>query len=225
MDAGIIVSVTGYRGTGRTTLYALIEQCARKRFPDVPFAFLGSPLRGLVHPLLWHRRERKKHATTRLLNCWARLDDARCKSLQPALARGAVVVTDGFGLDAFLYATARAEADETEEAERLHHGLVDLRLKQWDIRPPQYILVRSDDHKKIDEAMLRTHPKLKDIDQRERWSFIQKQERRINRYFDPAHGQNPPHFVDVGLPPEAMCDQALKAIERVLTPVVAQNAA
>ncbi len=211
-------SVTGYRGTGRSTLYNELRVNAPKRFPGVPFAFLGNPFADLPNPLLWSKAELEKPATTRLLECWARLDQVRSQALQPALKEGRIVITDGFGLDAFIYATSCVNCDaDNDEAEQLHHALVDVRLKQWKIRPPEYLLVHADADL-MDEAMCRAAPSVRRIHEAERLKLITHQERMIERYFDPTHGQNPPLYLTLAADsgPDEMCEQALDRIGRRL---------
>lgn len=193
----LFFSVSGLRGTGRTTLYQKLKSTLPGAFPDIEFAFIGSPLGSLPLPLMWEQPEREKHATTRLFECWSRLNPFSIAKLRPNLKPGRIVISDGFGLDGLLYATAGCDCPkENAEAEDLHHQLVRSRIKTQDLPAPQYLLVQAA-HQKVANWMLRSNPDLRESSsQLERERFIQHEERAIARYFQPENGQPRPFVLD-----------------------------
>jgi thymidylate kinase len=207
-------AVSGLRSTGRTTVYNHLKQSLPEIFPGREFAFLGNPFGRLHFPLTRPKSERQLDATTRLLRCWARLNEFCCKQLKPALEAGQVVVTDGFGLDGLLYSTACASEAETEDAVRLHHQLVRGRILPLSIQPPQYFIVRAD-HDKVDMWMA-CNPEVNKLDSVARQRFIVHQERMIEAYFNPATGQKATTLDTTELSREALAQVVAREIERTL---------
>ena len=112
--------------------------------------FIGNPFKPLDRPntlpfpLLWRQAVRDQHPTTRLFDCWRRLNEFCVTQLRPLLADPeAIIICKRFGLDALLYATAIPEQAGNQEAIRLHHdGLVPMRVVEQSISPPIYLIPR-----------------------------------------------------------------------------------
>jgi hypothetical protein len=217
-DSVPFFSVSGLRGTGRTRLYHQLKSVLPGRFPEQTFAFIGSPFSSLPLPLMWEDPERDKHATTRLFECWSRLNHFSINRLRPQLERGRCVVSDGFGLDALLYATACCDCPvENHEAEDVHYMLVGVRLKAQKLPPPEYLLVQAP-HSKVEGWILLSNPDLRDLtNELERERFIRHEEHTIERYFRPENGQNTPFILDAAAHDmDALCEMAVAHIGRRL---------
>lgn len=205
-------TITGLRRTRRSLVRKKVEIELRTRFPEQEFAFLGDPFRGLPLPLLLSERDRSVHATTRLLWCWTRLNQFGVEQLRPALQAGKIVLTDGFGLDALIYATSCVDCEvENREAERLHHGLVQIRVKAQGITPPEYFIMNADPET-VDAWMVEGLPDLKDVDRSVRIKFIEQQWATIVRYFQPEHGQNPPHYFKASAEVDEVAEEMVRTI-------------
>ena len=180
---------SGNRHTGRTRLYKQCKSHLPKRFPELTFAFLGSPLGELPFPLLSGTNQRR-HPTTILLECWAKLNEFSIRRLRPALAREEVPVIDTFGLDALLHATACSECSPAEEQETvlLHHQLVQGRLLVQNIFPPHYFIVKAG-IETAETRMLQSTPGTKNLTEHARRTFIAHENRIIGDYFRPGNGQ------------------------------------
>lgn len=210
-NKALFFSVSGQRGTGRTDLYEKLRLVTRREFPNHTFAFLGNPLANLPCPLLWNKRQKKMPPTTRLFLCWAKLDQFAMTQLTAALQAADVVITDGFGLNAVLYATACSSC-ETQNGHvfDIHHGCVKGRLKVQDISPPTYFITHAD-VATVDAWMLKKWPKLKDVPEFRRHAFIEYEERVICRYFDDKT-QLEPYPLDASLTIDEMCGKAIEVI-------------
>jgi hypothetical protein len=211
-DGKRFFTVTGLRGTRRTTARKKLERLLPERFPDQTFAFLGNPFRELPFPLLLSERDKNVHATTRLLWCWTRLNEFSVSQLRPALDAGKIVLTDGFGLDALMYATGCVDCEvENREAEELHHGLVQVRIKAQGIVPPEYFIMQADANI-VDKWMVEYLPELDDLDKEIRRKFIAQQQSVIQRYFLPINGQRESHYFD----PSVGIDEVVEAMIAVI---------
>jgi hypothetical protein len=187
-----------------------------ERFPGQTFAFLGNPFRGLPFPLLLSERDREAHATTRLLWCWTRLNEFSVARLRPALAAGHVVLTDGFGLDALMYAAFNFDREaENREASVLHHGLVQARIKAQGISPPEYFIMQAD-ASLVDAWMMEYMPELTDLDPSIRAKFIVQQQSTIEEYFRPENGQRDMLNLDASFSLEEVCEKMVAAIGKRL---------
>lgn len=207
-------SLSGQRGTGRTKVYQLLEDHLPERFPDVSIAFLGNPLPNLQLPLSWQLTEQELHATTRLMSCWTVLNEFCVKKLRPALAEYDVIITDGFGLDALLYATALCDhVAENDEAFRLHDGLVSARIRAQGLEAPEYIITQADAGV-VDRYMCDFKHGAFSVDPKKRWAFIQYEERTISQYFERIAHQKNPYFVDASLSIEDMGHTIIDFIAR-----------
>lgn len=210
----LFFSVSGPRCTGRTTLYQNLEKRAPETFPKERFAFIGNPFESLPHPLTWQAGEQALDPTTRLLRHWTELNEFCCKKLVPALEQATVIISDGFGLDALLYAIAGVDEHGYEATTRLHHQLVAARLKAQDIRPPVYLLVEATDDCIANWV---EGSELGRFSMEAVRSYVQNEQRAIDSYFDPQHGQNPPTRLQAqGVTHERLCLGALDQIERAI---------
>ncbi len=137
-----VISVSGPRGSGRTTLYQELEPLFAERFPQHTFAFLGNPFGGTIpHPLLQNRGEWHLRPYPAIYKGWAALAKFCEDLLCPALADGKVVVTDGFGLDVYLNAMASCLNDmERVRTAKLHHDNVRSLMEAGIVIPPHYII-------------------------------------------------------------------------------------
>lgn len=210
MRPGKIFSVSGL-GTARSAgVYAFLEEEVPRRYPDANIQFVGCPFAGWPHPLKWSKEERNSHASTRLLTCWAALNEFVLTRVLPLLDEGVLVVTEGFGLDAVLRATAVGDSiAENEAAELMHHGaLVPMRIKQQNIPLPQYIIPRTRPEA-VSDAWLQNCPQLRNVDPDVLRRFVEHEAIMLERYFDPKHGQLSPIWLDASLPREHMCEIAI----------------
>ena len=196
MQNALFFSVSGVAAAHTRPVYLALEKILPEMFPDKKIAFLGNPFyvkgrRSFPLPLLWTEAERSQHTTTRVLNCWKRLNQFGVEILRPALQESDIVITERLGLDAMLYATARCDSpDDIDEAERVHHSLVKMRIVEQGIKPPLY-LIPSAGEDSI-PYLRKVFPELKGISDMEIQAFTRHEERTLERYFHPSHGQNPP---------------------------------
>lgn len=207
---GLYFSVSGI-GTARTSrLYHLLKDELKS---DDRFTFVGNPFAGWKHPLVWAEEVRNLDSTTRLLNCWATLNEHVCKNIRPALNDGKIVITHRFGLDAVLYATAlRDRAHENYEAEHVHHALVRMRIIEQQVRPPVYLIPCMQDLKKIRRDWMQYSPELKGVDEEALRNHVAYEKTVYERYFDPKKGQHPPHIFDAILSAEELLEMAISSI-------------
>lgn len=212
----LFYAVSGLRCAGRSTLCKQLESVLPETFPGYEFAFLGSPLGNLPHPFSWQEQTCKQHATTRLFECWARLNEFSVSVLRPALHGGKVVVVDGFGLDAVLYATARTTCIvEIDEAFELHKQLVQARIKAQGIAPPTYFIVDADaevisSRTGLSNGVVSIH-KLAEMS-------------AIERYFKPEYGQKEPVHLRAKISAEDRLAQVIHSIREVLAQERVQTA-
>ena len=107
-----LLCVTGMLNVGphtpakRTTLYNKLLVDLHTAFPNRRFVGLGNPLAGLPHPLFCTEEQLQTDPVNTLLTCWKRLISLRTEILAK-LEAGYIPVVNGFGLDVYLYATAR----------------------------------------------------------------------------------------------------------------------
>lgn len=201
----LTLSVSGPRKAGRTELYRRLEEELPRLYPEHAFAFLGSPFGSLEHPHYWDARKRDLPASTRLLACWTQLDEFVQKHLRPALRKGLIAVTDGFGLDAVLHATASCDESECHEASQFHHLLVNARLQAHSVAPPVYLLA-FDDAEAIAARIRRSLDDTKVL--------LAHETDGIYRYFD-GTGQKPPHFLE-GRSTDARFNETLNILQTYL---------
>lgn len=219
MARGIYFSVSGI-GTARAS--KLFHGLKEKLADDDRYVFIDNPFKGNPHPLMWDEMIRGQNPATRLLNCWATLNEVVCTQLRPALEKGKVVITHRFGLDALLYATANADqSDENFEAEKVHHHLVQLRIVEQQVKPPIYLIPRVADLSLVKSEWLAHSPALRDVKPDVLCEFIKREGQAQARYFDPRHGQNPPIYLEATYPSKALCEYAINAIENVLASRIA----
>lgn len=205
-------AISGPRGTRKTTARKKLERLLPERFPGYTFAFLGNPFTELPFPLLLKERDRVAHATTRLLWCWTRLNQFSIDHLRPALDAGHVVLTDGFGLDALLFAASCVDCTvESLEAEKFHHQIVMARIKAQNIVPPEYFITQAD-VETVDAWMVEYQPELEQLDATARRAFIVRQQETIRRYFLPEYGQRTPHYLDASISVDDMVEGMVEVI-------------
>jgi len=175
-----LFSISGFRGSGKTSILKEVELLFREQYPHVPVAFLPHVLGSRPHPLDWTPEERKILTTSRLFHGWAHLNEA-CAKVKGPLAEGKLVFVDEFGLDVYLDAIACKDCkQQKDEAFQLHHDhLVPARIIMQGIRPPIYFIPRRRQDGAFGEAK----------------EFHSAIERELVRYFD-GTGQNPPVFLE-----------------------------
>lgn len=218
----LFYAISGQRNTRRTALVHELKKTLPSLYPDQTFTFLPSPFKSLPFPLLWNTRERDKQPVTRLLSRWSELDDYCFKKLRPALEEarreGHIVINDGFGLDALLYATALCESQEyVEEAFGFHSSLVSARIVEQHLPAPEYFITRAD-VESVDRVMREKKPQLNDIDPSERRRFIFDEEQRIAKYFGGSVShQKEAHYLDAWLTVQEMAGEVAKVIGRQLS--------
>ncbi len=185
----LFLAISGMRGTGRTKLFKQLEHLLPGVFGDQTFAFFeDEKLFGkLPHPLLWAEKERKSGPVGRLFHLWGMLEDFNTNDLLPALNSCDIVIVDGYGLNALLYATAYAEGcrEEDQAASLMHHHIVRGRVIAQNIPPPEYFITLAECEAQT-RYLRNTIPQLSMGECRE---FILKEERIIRDYFKPETGQ------------------------------------
>lgn len=218
--SGMILSISGIGPARTAEAYRYLRQHLQGRLPETQLKFVGNPFSGWPHPLNWineKKEERDKHATTRLFDCWAVLNEFVVRNVVPALDEGAIVVTQRFGLDALLYATALHEhTDQNEAAEEMHHEhFVPMRIKRQGI-PIPYYFIPSARPETITSEWLASSTSLAEVDPEELRRYIVHDDAMMKRYFDKKHGQNPPVWLDASQPTDIMCETAMLKIVRLV---------
>lgn len=202
-------AVSGMRGTGRTKLFKQLKSVLPDHFRDQTFAFFEDPFGELPHPLLWAREEHALDPVSRLFDCWKHLNEFNMKQLRPALANFDVVLVDGYGLNALLYATACAGDNEEadDDAMEMHHHIVAGRVIKQGISPPEYLITRAD----CDTMTKYLKETVSDLSIEQCHAFIRKEEAIIDQYFRPGTGQTG-HMLDASLTVDEMCNIAIVTI-------------
>ncbi|MHB0865646.1 MAG: hypothetical protein ACYC1Y_01970 [Minisyncoccota bacterium] len=202
-----VFSVSGPRGAGRTALYQGLASTLPERYPSHAFAFLGNPFGTLEHPQYWGANRRDLLASSRLFECWAQLNEFVGKKLRPALEAGSIVFTDGFGLDAYLHATAYCytDANQCTETSALHHHFVAARLKTQSIEPPVYFLA-------FDEAEIIARRIRRSV--HDTAVLLKHETDGIRHYFN-GTGQKAPHLLK-GRDTGSRLGEALEILQRHL---------
>lgn len=217
MKSAIFCAVSGVAAARTRPLYKKLESVLPAQFPNQRIAFLGNPFvvpgrRKFPFPLEWEADEREQDATTRLLNCWKRLNQFSVAKLRPALSEYDIVITERFGLDAFLYAIACCDCSkQNDEAERMHHALVRMRVVEQNIPPPTYFIPQVDP-KTIVGSLQQTFSGLRTWNPEDLVRFTKYEETALDRYFDPRKGQNPEHRLRATLSIEEMCEEIAHGI-------------
>lgn len=210
-----VFSVSGPRGSGRTSLYQELEPLFAENFPGHTFAFLGNPFGGTIpHPLLLNRGEWHLRPYPAVFKGWFRLAEFCEKKLCPALAAGHSVVTDGFGLDIYLNAMASClSAEERKQTAKLHHSIVRTLMDAGIITPPHYIIPSAPE-----PGAVCAHLKRDDLPNVV--EFVRNESETLQQYFD-GTGQRDPLYLPENL---IGCDRA-RAILDYVTPIILRKAA
>jgi hypothetical protein len=132
-------------------LYNHLERELPRRFSEKKFRFLGSTF---ADNAPWKPGQKSDLLpTSRLLWRWALMNERTVRVYKPALECGAydAIFVHEFGREAYHYAIRHQDCDETLE---FHKGLVQDRLVQQKINPPEYLATRPEDPRFIraDEA-------------------------------------------------------------------------
>lgn len=205
-------AISGMRGSGRSRLFRKLESALPVTFRDHTFAFFEDPFGDLPHPLLWAREESELDPTSRLFKCWVPLNEFN-KKLRPALEEFDVVIVDGYGLNAVLYATAFTgdNKEDDDSATRMHHHFVKARILEQGISPPEYFITRGD----VGELSAYLGKVVPDITAEQCRAFILKEERIIQEYFAPGTGQRG-HILEPACSFESMVENVVAVIGRRL---------
>lgn len=213
----LFCSISGVAAARTKPVYEKLKQTLPAQLPaDVRIAFLGCPFfidgrRKFPLPLLWNAEEQGSHTTTRLLNCWKRLNEFGVTKLRPALLENDIVIVERFGLDAQLYATACCDSDaDIDEAERVHHALVKMRVVEQGIKPPLYFIPSADANDV--SHLIEAFPALKAKGDDELTDFMAHESRALERYFDPKHGQKKPVLLPISMSVDEMCQRIIGTI-------------
>lgn len=203
------------RGTGRTKLFKQLKSLLPEQFGDQTFAFFEDPLGELPHPLLWAHEEKNLDPISRLLKLWATLNDFNIKRLLPGLNSHDVVVTDGYGLNALLYATAcvGSNVEDDEATTRMHHHLVRARVLEQGIHPPEYFITMANSESQV--GWLQSNMAALTLTVDECLTFIKKEERIIHDYFSPSTGQSG-HMLESSLSIDEMTQLVVNTIHNRL---------
>lgn len=208
-EPALFVAISGIRGSGRTTLFKELESLLPARFGgDQTFAFFEDPFGQLPHPLLWDAETAKLDPTTHLFKCWAVLNEFNVKRLRPALDTYDVVVVDGYGLNALLYATACIACNRVDDTSvaQMHHQIVHGRVISQGIQPPQYFVTQADPEL-MTEYLQRLKPALT---KEQCLAFLKKEARIIEEYFDGTGQQG------TLLPPEHTIEEMTKIVASMI---------
>jgi hypothetical protein len=210
-EKALFISVSGMRGTGRSNVFKGLQRRLPELLPDKRIAFYPGPFANLEHPLIWAGKLRQEDPVTRLIRLWADLNEFNVGTLGPALKGNDIVITEGYGLNAVLFATACVDCDEADaEVARVHHDLVKSRILAKDISPPLYIITKAD----VPTVSRYLQGVTPGLDELRRQAFIKKEAKIIENYFRPGTGQTCVSL-DARLTHEEMTDAALQfVIER-----------
>jgi hypothetical protein len=216
MRKSLLISISGVAAARTKPLYEALNVRMPTAMPDSKIAFIGCPYyikgrRKFPLPLLWGKEERDEHPTTRLLNAWKRLNQRSVTDVRASLATHDIVVVERFGLDALLYATACCDSPEAiDEAERVHHALVSMRVVAQGIRPPTYFIPAAP----IDDIrpLAAVYPEVQEMDGIVVRNFLEHEARMLARYFDPKHGQNKPCLLPITMSIDDMCECVIDTV-------------
>lgn len=190
----LFFSVSGVRGSGRTTLYEKLKTVLPKELalPQCDFAFLGNPFGALPHPLLWSP-DPQRGPVERLFACWVSLERFTNTKLKPALDAGKIVFTDGFGLDAALHAAAASETVQGDRDVLKWHLeiLVPGRIKTQNITPPKYVITNAS-RADAEVDLRKSVPTLCPYAVHQ---FVERERFIIKSYFAPGTGQQAPQYL------------------------------
>ncbi len=213
--------VTGLRGTRRTSVFNELKSQLPGLYPGLKYAFFEDPFEKLVHPLLW---QRDKDPVSRLFSAWALMNERTCEITRAinAATPPDVIVIDGFGANAVLYATARvpsrckfkdAELDRLDDqALTMHHSIVEARVRGQGVKPPEYIITCADEPV-VTAYLKETLPDLASQLSDPEWNaFIQHEKHMLDRYFAPGSGQTCIGKLDAAMSLQAMVDEAMLLI-------------
>ncbi|RJQ34664.1 hypothetical protein C4556_02055 [Candidatus Parcubacteria bacterium] len=214
----LFCSISGLAAARTKPVYDRLKVILPQRFPGLQIAFLGCPFsvngkRKYPIPLRWSPEERALEPTTRLLGCWARLNQKAVTEVRPALETKDVVIVERFGLDALLYATSRCDdATAIAETEVLHHEMVKARIVALRISPPRYFIPVADvrDVGNLTKAF----PDLKGEDPRMLRRFMRHEHEVLKRYFEPKHGQREPDLMPLTMSVDDMCHHIADVVGR-----------
>jgi hypothetical protein len=186
--------------------------------------FLGSPFAqsGFSFPLNLTEQERCLHVTTRLLQCWVKIDEFNHRHLQPALEAGQIPIVLRYGLDAYLYALQCCERSNKEVENKLvaaHTALVQLRVIEEDIPPPHY-LIPWIQPESMNTSSISRIKLLRGMDPTQLRLFSERERGLILQYCDPSQGQKQARWLE-GKSVDTMCDQAIRFISETVSERIA----
>lgn len=208
------IAISGFRYTGRTELFKKLKLVLPNAFRGCDFEFLENPFSRLPHPLMWDGDDRK-YSLSRTLGCWADFEELIKSQWFQAVRDNKIPVMDGCGLDVVLYALARARCEkDEEEVLKLHHLLVDWRIKAQGLDAPYYIITRAETS--VLAAYLAQKVKNKGVSLQAATAFIEREIGVVKKYFAVGNGQKPPHYLDPRATQEQMLQSSISHIGMLL---------
>lgn len=142
------------------------------------------------------------------------LNEFTVKQLLPALITYDVVVVDGYGLNALLYATAGTTCDKLDAAAtKMHHAVVEARVLAQGIHPPLYPVTQAAPGP-MTEYLQGVKPGLTE---EQCLAFLDKEARIIEGYFDGTGQQG---FL---LPPELSVEEMGTIVAKEIEPHIDQR--
>jgi len=218
--SGINVGIT-------SAVHSRLKRLLLERFPERVFAFPDNVFRGWPHPLMWQPDLRDATSAGRLMQCWGPLATHLHNVIRPEVEKGKIVVQQRLGIDALNFANARMPSLEQTpegqrelewqngEAENLHHDIVKHVVKAGGKPLPQYLIPLCGDPATITEDWVAQWPALRKVNICTLRAFIQHEKEAMKRYFD-GHGQRDPIYLKSFFSVEAMVEEALEAMGKML---------
>lgn len=208
------IAISGFRYTGRTELFKKLKLVLPNRFRGCEFEFLENPFSRLPHPLMWDGDDRQ-YSLSRTLGCWADFEELIKSKWSQAVRDNKIPVMDGCGLDVVLYALARAQCEkDEEEVLKLHHLLVDWRIKDQGLDAPYYIITRAETN--VLATYLAKKFEDKGVLLQDAKAFIERETGVVKKYFAIGSGQKTPHYLDPRATQEEMLESSIFYIGTLL---------
>ena len=174
--------------------------------PNHNFALLDTPfVNGLPHPLLGDDAVRADPKSV-LERLWTQELTAYRDQVEAALSRDMNIIMPAFGLNALLACAGTADDGQRRELEAFHHAMVKTALRDRQISPPIYILIKGTVDEEVD--ILRKDPQFDHLDTNSLRDRVKNARAILKDYFSEGTGQLTPIRVHANQDAQAIADQA-----------------